>query len=497
MDGTVGHVQDDSVWLKRATTFDAFQWGGGCMGLEEGTEPLGDLTITTKRSTRGGLVRDGVMVGAPDVASTTLTMKKLHFDRKKTDLKSCFWHVDQRTLCGGIDEDAWNEWREITRYCFGKATERTTPPVTFEGDNEEQMITFPWKALWVDDLRRVVGEIGSPLAGMTVPLAITFTDITTLQPARCGDACSDQEECVVVAVTETVALGNPYLAISLFGGELNTWTDAPIALTDFGANDATAVAGAGEFIVIVSNGNASIIYTDDLGASLVNVTTADITANGPNDVDMINQAFIVVAGDSGYVFGSYDAGRTWETLEAGNVTASNLTTVKIAPDNPQVIYAASNAADVVIKSENGGRTWYAVTATGTGGTGVFSMYIKDQNHILAGTDAGEIFESTDGGQTWTEQNEIPGLDTKANTIIEDFAGCGCDVVGLVISNVADDETFFYRNVDSGANGKWYQPTEMETATATYLMVALTCCGSNHFVAAGGITVTADMIMLLE
>jgi photosystem II stability/assembly factor-like uncharacterized protein len=294
-----------------------------------------------------------------------------------------------------------------------------------------------------------------------------------------------------------VAIGLPYLAVSRFGGALATWTDAPLPLTAFGVQDADSVAAVGDFVVVVSNGATSIIYSDDLGTNQVNVTTVDITANPPNKVDMINQAFIYVAGDSGYIYRSTDAARTWETIEEGDVTASNLTELMIARDNPQVIYAASNAADVVIKSENGGRTWYAVTATGTAGTGVFSMFVLDQSHVIVGTDAGEIFETTDGGTTWTEQVEIPGLTTKANTIIEDITGCNCGDLGLVVSNVADDETFFYRNVDGGANGKWFQPAEMETATATYLFYALTCCGTSHFVAAGGITGVADMIMLLE
>ena len=497
MSGRVGHVQDDSVWLKKRVTFDAFAWGGECMGLDEGEESLGDMSATHRRTTRGGLQVDGVVVSPADLSTTTLTMKNIHYDRKKRDLKNCFWDVDRRTTCGGIDEDSWNDWIEIERFCFGKAITRSTPAVTFQGENEEQMINFPWKALYVQDLQRVVGEIASPLADMTVPIVAMFTDITTAQGPRCGDVCSEQEECVVVGVTETVAAGLPYIAISRFGGALATWTDPPLALTAFGIQDADAVAAKGNFVVVVSNGATSIIYSDDLGTTQVNVTTADITANPPNDVDMLNQVHIFVAGDSGYVFRSTDAARTWETVEGGDVTASNLTTIKIAPDNPQVIYAASNAADVIIKTENGGRTWYAATATGTAGTGIFSMLLLDQNHILAGTDAGEIFESADGGQNWTEQLELPGLDTKANTIIEDITGCECGDLGLVISNVADDETFFYRNVDGGASGKWYQPAEMETATATYLFYALTCCGSSHFIAAGGITTVADMIMLLE
>jgi len=491
MEGTVGHVQDDSVWLRKHFGFDAFAWGGTCMGLDEGTESFGDMSVTTKRNVNGGLERDGVMVGMPDLTTDTLTMKKLHHDRKKADLIRCFWDIDQRTTCGGEDEDAWNDWIEITRRCHGKATEGSIPPVTFTGDNEEQMINLPWKSLYSVDLRRIVGQIEDDATGVVAQI----NAITMAQPPRCGDICSAQEDCVVVAVTETVAAGTPHISVSLSGGALGSWTTT--ALTAFGAADADDVEARGSFVVVVSNADGSIIYSDDLGTTQVNTTTADITAHPPNAVAMLNQGFVYVAGDDGYVYRSTDAARTWETIEEGDVTISNLTIIKIAPDNPQVIYVASNAADVVMKTENGGRTWYAVTATGTAGTGVFSMLVVDQNHLLVGTDAGEIFESSDGGQTWTEQNEIPGLTTQANTTIADIVGCDCGDFGLVVSDSVADVTYFYRNVDNGASGKWYRPTEMETATATYLFTSLTCCGSSHFIAAGGSTGVGSMAMLLE
>jgi len=234
-----------------------------------------------------------------------------------------------------------------------------------------------------------------------------------------------------------------------------------------------------------------VIYSDDLGTTQVNVALTQ----APNDVDLINQAFVVVVADGGYVYGSYDAARTFEVLDAANATVSNLTSVMIARDNPQVIYAASNAADVIIKTENGGRTWAAVTATGMAGTGPTSLLVIDQNHVLVGSGAGEIWESSDGGTTWTEQADLPGMTVKVNITVEDIKACACGDLGLVVSETTGVETFFYRNVDGGASGRWDQP-EQETATATYAFYALACCGSSHFIAVGGKTVTADEVLLL-
>jgi hypothetical protein len=419
-------------------------------------------------------------------------MKKLQYDRKKTDLKSCWWDIDQRAHCGGVDSDDWNEWKEITRYCYGSAGERTNPASAFDGENEEQMVQFAWTALWSEDLYRVTGEIDAPFA-----TAVQIKDITSCQPARCPDVCDDQEDCIVVSVTNDDG-ATPKLSVNLQGGDLDSW-GTPVALTDFGVNDASQVACLGKLIVITSEGDASIIITKDWGTTQRNITTTDMTAHAPICVDMVNQSFIVVGGADGYVFGSYDGGYTWETLSDGTATTSDLVRIMIARDNPQTIYAISNDADVIIKSENGGRTWYAQTATGTGGTGLESLLVLDQSHVLVGSDSGEIFESSDGAQTWTEQTELDGLTTQANTHIADMDVCGCGVVGLVTWNTTDDESFFFRNVDGGADGRWYQPAEYEAVASLNGLVAVTCCSPNHFIAGGGnlSTTTASIVLLLE
>jgi len=422
-EGTVLKSQDEAIWIKRANTFDAFQWLGRCAKVDEGTENLGDLTVTQRLNPRGGLERDSVLSGAPGEATTTLTLKRLQADKKKSDLRNCFWNLDQRTQCGGMDSDAWNKWDEIIRHCYGKATERGIPGTAYDGDNEEQVVTFPWKSLYIDDLYRVQGEIA------TAAIAATqmFIAVSSCQPARCPDICDDQEDCIVVAVTESKTALTPYLGINLAGGDLDSWTQT--AITGWGATDhPTDIACVGQFVVVTSNAGANVMYSDDLGTTQVHSANADMATYEPNCVDMLDQSFIVVGGDAGYMYGSYDGARTWETLDEGNATTFAITDVMIARDNPLVIYAVSNT-------------------------------------------------------------------TKANTDIVDIKGCGCGDIGLVTNNSSDDESFFYRNVDSGASGKWFKPEEMETVAAGYSYEEVACCGSSHFVAVGGDTTIGNIAML--
>jgi len=107
-----------------------------------------------------------------------------------------------------------------------------------------------------------------------------------------------------------------------------------------------------------------------------------------------------------------------------------------------------------------------------------------------------LFETVDGGVTWTEQAELPNLGTKANVTIRAIVGCGCGDLGLVTNNLTDDEFYFYRNVDGGASGRWFRP-ETEAVAANKELNGLTCCGSSHFVAVGGEAATDNQVLLLR
>lgn len=495
--GNARFTQDDTIWIQPFAVGAPFVWLGDCARLDEGTENLGEISTTARRDPRGGLRRHSILKSMPAEVTDTLVFKRIQYDRKKTELVNCFWNIDQRTMCGGIDADDWNGWDEIIRRCYGNATGRTNPASAFDGENAEQMIQLAWTSLWRTDLYRVAGEID---AGVFTALSVMATDMAACQPARCRDHCDDQEDCIVVAVSEDDA-ANSYLSVNLAGGDLNSW-GAVITLTDFGANDADRVACAGSLLVITSSADASIIVSPDLGTTQLNITTTDMTAHAPYCVDMLDHTRILIGGADGYVYGNFRGGRAaadWETLSPGGATTSNLTEIKIAPSDPMVAYAASSAADVVIKTENGGKTWFAQATTGTGGTGITALEIDPDNadHVIVGTDAGEVFETEDGAESWTEQDELPGLATKANTTVQRIVANGCSEWGLITLNSSDDESFFFRNVDNGASARWYQPTEMEAVAAGKSYNALVCCGNNHFVAGGGETATDDLVALIR
>jgi photosystem II stability/assembly factor-like uncharacterized protein len=489
--GNAYGIQDGAVYVKRNETLDAFVWGGRCMKIEEGTETLGGFSVTTRFNPRGGVERDAIRMEPPGETTGSLVMKRLQADRAKTDLRSCLWDLDLRMICGGLDRDAPMGWEEITRYCQTKMSDRAVSGINWEGD-EDALVTFSTTSLSVDDIYRVGGSEATAIAALTQEIVA----VDVCQPGRCPDRCDDQEECIVVAVTVQDS-APPYLLVNLAGGDDDNWTAT--ALTNMGNNSAADVVCVCSFVVVTNTANTSIIYSDDLGATQVyinQVTYADWTTGAPTAIDAIDQTFIVMTGSAGYAYISTDAARTWSTVLSGEATASNLTEVMIARDNPMVIYAASSAADVILKSENGGETWFRCGLTGAAGH--TALYVINQSTVLTGTAAGQLWQTTDGGTTWTEQTDLPGVATKATHAINDIAGCGCGVLWMVTTETGTGAASrAWRNVDGGAQGRWYVPADIQTLTAAAGPDnAIACCGPNHAVAVGGATTTIAAAIMI-
>lgn len=151
-------IQDGAVYLKKWATFAPYIWGGRCMILEDGTDNLGGVSVTHRFNPRGGIERSGVRLDVPGDVTTTLSIKRIQADTMKTELKTCFWNLDQRMHCSGADRDAWTKWEEITRYCRAKMTDRTISGISFDATDEDSMVNFSVSALDSYDIYRVSAQ---------------------------------------------------------------------------------------------------------------------------------------------------------------------------------------------------------------------------------------------------------------------------------------------------------------------------------------------------
>jgi len=491
-DGVAAKTQGGTVYVKRFFDWTQHVWGGECVTIGEINDGGTGIEITTRADARnGGIRRDGVLSQPPATATSTLSMKRLRGDRLKTILRNCFWLLDKRTQCDAFDDKT--RWREIERLYFAKFGPRTTTPGTTMAEaSADEMVNFAVTALESVDIYRVNAETDTGI----VAAVNTIKCIDLASPERCIGCGDDQTEPMFVAGTEDNGTTSPFILVNAGGGDVDDWTAVPLA--EWNGNDVDGITALGSWGGAVSNGQAEVLYSRDDFTTRVNYTTTDLTAHAPNDIDARSLSFVVVVGDDGYIYISRDGLATLETSSAGTVTSNNLIRVQIAPSNSQVVYAISNAADVIVKTENGGETWFQVAATGASGN-LQSLRVHPDNEqmVLIGTDSGEIFQTTDGGETWTEQSDIPGLTTKATTVIQDISTKGGGVWFLAANDPGVVERV-YINYEDGANGAWeYENSIDGTDYATAEPpIAIAAAGPNRCAIVGGDGSAADMVGLI-
>lgn len=492
-DGPIATTQGATVWVQRYADFARFVWGGECLTIGDISDERGGLSVTTRADARaGGLRRDGVLLDPPGTVSTSLSMKRVRGDKLKSELRRCFWLFDKRTQCQDFDDP--QAWTEIERVYRAKVGSRTTTPGTSIGDTAaEDMVNFDVTALDDIDLYRLHLEDAVPIAAI-----FNVLSVDVCHGERCA-VCGDGEtDAVIVAGTEGELLSTPHILVNVANGDPEAWTD--IGVTEWGVNDVNGIVCLGQWGGAVSNGEAEVLYSRDRFTTRVAYTTAALTAHPPNAIAAASQSLIVVAGDDGYIYLSRDGLVTCPAVLEGGVTASNLTGVRIAPSNRQIIYVWSNAADVILKTENAGESWFQIATTGSGGTGIFSLEVHPDNAnlVLAGTDAGELYESTDGGETWTEQAELLDLTVKANAHIVDLkaAGGGVWFAGVVEAAVM---TRVYVNYEDGASGAWeyFNPLDGEDYGTSEDLAAIAAVDPNRCIAVGGDGAAAAMAALLS
>ena len=156
-----------------------------------------------------------------------------------------------------------------------------------------------------------------------------------------------------------------------------------------------------------------------------------VSASDPNVVyAAMGEAHIrgnVVSGDG--VYRSTDAGRTWTHL--GLEDTRHIGRIRVHPANPDLVYVAAlghafgpNPERGVYRSSNGGRTWEKVLYRSEDAGAIdlamdvtnprilyaaFWEARRGPHFLTSGGPGGGLFKSSDGGDTWTEITDNPGL----------------------------------------------------------------------------------------
>lgn len=469
----VFNTQAGNVYLKEAGAFARYVWGGRRMRVDEIQDAIGSLNITTRFNARGGIERDSLLQDIPGVVTTSIVMKHEQADRMKSELAANFWNVDKRMHVEGRDRDAPDKWAEIRRMMWGKATQRTDPASSWEAE-AEGLITLPWSALEAYDVYPVNYAQGT---------AVVAHDIIDMKAALAS--ASKPSDNLLYAVTGKPTAGDPVLLVNDKGGAVTDWTE--IALTGETV-DPVAVLGLGDFVMI--NQGTKVIRSDDRGATLVDIAHTDWAANPMTQMDAIDQSFILGCGENGYIYASFDGARTWETLVgATGPTTENLSRIQISRNNPLVAWAIG-ANNAVIKTENGGYSWFAVTGPAAG-VALLGLHVEATDAILILAADGILYQTEDGGDTWLAQGAMPGV--TGTYAVGDIVSPGADIYYLLLSDAANGD-FVFRNVESGADGYWYQVAQSDIITERINCIDTT--DPNVAVIGGGTADTSSLVAVV-
>lgn len=166
------------------------------------------------------------------------------------------------------------------------------------------------------------------------------------------------------------------------------------------------------------------ITSSSVGAVAVSESNPDIVYIGTGETEFRGN---IIQGDG--VYKSTDAGKTWKNI--GLTNSQSISRVRVHPTNPDIVYVSvlghafgPNEERGVFKTVDGGKSWKKVLYKGEK-AGAADLVIDPVNpnniyatiwevyrtpyKMWANVGISGLFKSTDGGETWEELTNKPGM----------------------------------------------------------------------------------------
>lgn len=462
----------------------------GCMKIGDTSWPQGDITrIECPSPTRRNeFIEVAAVQGAQERVGTQLMGR---YPRDVSDLlritrKRCRFDVQVHVGKCEDPQDFLRGWEKIKVYREARISEwgDENAGALESGDQNPTNETAEVSSA---DLYEIVPIAFAEKAKVEVTRQVY--DIVVCDSVSCGGCDDPSDGCEKVFAIQRGAGATPGTTPAIIwtkdGGD--TWTVSQI--TTMLADEIPAgLACVGGYLVAISETTAGLHYAliaDILEGTetWTEATAGFAVAIEPQAISSAAAGFTWIVAEAGYIYFTADPTTGVEVQDPGVATTQTLNAVHAFDQFNVVAVGESNA---VVRTDNGGETWQAITGPAVG-VSLTAIWMLSPKVWFVGTGTGLLYYTIDGGLNWTAK-ALPGVPTA----IKDIAFVD-DTVGYIAYTVAGPVGRIARTVNGGYS--WYLlPEKPGTGSlpANDAINALAPCPSNvNVLFAGGLADDAN------
>lgn len=449
----VFNASQGSAWLQR-TPGQAPEYLGGCVDLDDITEPQGDTAISLCRDARGKFKTVGRSQGVPGAVTTSFTV---WVNKTKTILddimhaKCPVFLYSLTRECGNAN--VFENWVRAHVVRNGLINSIVDSNLVKRVDTGETAVKIDLSGDYpLGRLRSVKA------AAQTIAETTDLNDIIFCDDVECAGACGPQTDAGEVGLTVGDApAGSPTAKADIWqtddGGSVwfNTTGGAghPFAAgEDIMSATCFDVSANSKRWLVAREGSgadyAEVAYSDDAGANWTVVVVGTVAGEGANhggalfSFDLYHVWFCT---DAGNVYFSADGGATWTLQDSATASGGNaLNAIHFADTDHGYAVGESNT---IIETTDGGETWTAITAPAA--ATYYSVHAFTQYRVIVGNGIGGLWQSWDECANWT-QNTYPGY--VATSRINDIRFLN-ETTGWMIVDTVAVVGEVYRTIDGG------------------------------------------------
>lgn len=377
----------------------------------------------------------------------------------------------------------------------GKITNYATDELGALGSDERAMVNET-ADVSMREWKEILGLVFSSKAGDLVTNEVV--DIVVCDTAQCGSCDEPSDGCQKIFALTLSAGGSPGTPADIVYSVDKGANWFAVDIDTLGAaENPSALACVGEYLVVVSNASNSLHYAllSDFDTVPVvtwtEVSTGFVTAKEPNDIWSVGSTAFIV-GDGGYVYVCTDPTAGVTVLDAGVSVSDDLNAVHAISEN---YFVAVGNAGAVVKSENG-ETVSEVTPRPVGvGVNLTAVWVKENNpdEWFIGTSDGYLRYTVTGGATWA----ISAFNGNGAGVVRDIAFASKSV-GYLSHSTAAPVGRIFRTYDGGKSWVLTPDQSKDTLPDNDRLTALAVCSFDlNFVVGGGLGANGtDGILLL-